>query len=179
MGDGDVIRVPVGTPLEPSFTGLDGLVTTRDQPTVEIQGSLPYDVWLVSVDDLERAAAERLGADRDAVPDGFRLVPGTAVVEVTGTMGTPEGVEVSVAVSGRAVADVEPDAVIERIRGMTPDEAEDELSDIGRARVEVWPDWVTSVTEVEWRIQVIVEAVDSQPPATPSGSASPSASAAP
>ena len=176
MGDGDVIRVPVGTPLEPAFGGLDGLVTTRDQPAVEIQGSLPYDVWLVSLEDLERAAAERLGADRDAVPDGFRLMPGTTVVEVTGTLGTPEGVEVSVAVSGRAVALVEPDAVIERIRGMTPDEAEDELSDIGRARVEAWPEWVTSVTEVEWRVTVIVEPAASQAPA-PSASASPSASA--
>lgn len=178
MGDGDVIRVPVGTPLEPSFPGLDGLVTTRDQPTVEIQGSLPYDVWVVSLGDLEHAAAERLGADRDAVPDGFRLVPGTTVVEVTGTTGTPEGVEVSVAVSGRAVALVEPDALIERIRGMTPDEAEDELSDIGRARVTVWPEWVTSITEVEWRVTVIVEPGGSESARpSPSGSASPSASA--
>ncbi|MGZ8475101.1 MAG: hypothetical protein ACXWWQ_02610, partial [Candidatus Limnocylindria bacterium] len=177
MGDGDLIRVPVGTPLEPTFGGLDGLVTARDQPTVEIQGSLPYDVWVVSRDDLERAAEERLGADRDAVPDGCRLVPGPTVVEVTGTIGTPEGVEVSVAGSGRAVALLEPGAVIELIRGMTPDEAEDELSDIGRARVAVWPEWVTSVTEVEWRVTVIVEPAASQAPQpSPSGSALPSAS---
>lgn len=178
MGDGDVIRVPVGIPLEPSFVGLDGLVAMRDQATVEIHGSLPYDVWLVDVGHLELAADERLGQDRDAVPDGFRLISRVTAVEVTGTMGTSEGVAVSVAVSGRAVAEVEPDAVIERIRGMTPDEAEDELSDIGLARIEVWPDWVTAVTEVDWRVQVIVEPVASEVPA-PSTSGAPSASAAP
>ncbi|MEP7081862.1 MAG: hypothetical protein ABI841_02675 [Chloroflexota bacterium] len=179
MGNGDVIRVPVGTPLDVAFEGLEGLVGMRDQPPIEIRGSLPFDVWLVDRAALERAAAERLGADRDAVPDGFRLLSGPTVVEVTGTLGTPDGVEASVAVSGRAVADVEAAAVIERIRGLTPDEAEAALSDIGQARVEVWPDWVTTVTEVELRVRVIVETAESEAPAAPSGAASPSASATP
>jgi hypothetical protein len=171
LGDGDVIRVPVA-PAEPAFEGLDDLVGTRDQPAVEIRGTLAYDTWLVDRARLDSAAADRLSADRTAVPDGFRLVADETAVEVTGTMGTAEGVEASVAVRGYAVADIDPDAVLERIRGTTPDEAEALLADIGRARIDVWPDWVTTITELDWRIRVVVEAAD-DPPAEPDPSASP------
>lgn len=172
LGDGDVIRVPVGAPADPAFEGVDDPVGTRDQATAEIRGTLAYDTWLVDPAQLERAAADRLSADREAVPDGFRLVADETAVEVTGTVGTAEGVEASVAVRGRAIADVDPEAVLERIRGTTPDEAEALLADIGRARIDVWPDWVTTITEMDWRIQVIVEPAD-DPPAEPDASATP------
>ena len=172
LGDEDV-RVPVGTPGEPVFEGLDDLVGTRDQPAVEIRGTLAYDTWLVDRARLDRAAAERLGADRQAVPDGFRLVDDDTTVEVTGTLGTPEGAEISVAVRGRAVAEVSPDAVLARIRGLTADEGEAALADLGGARIDLWPDWATTVTELDWRIDVTIEGAAEDAAELPDASATP------
>ncbi|MCA1588091.1 MAG: baseplate J/gp47 family protein [Chloroflexi bacterium] len=172
LGEVD-LRVPVGVPAEPAFEGVDDLVGTRDQPAVEIRGTLAYDTWLVDPEQLERAAAERIGADREAVPDGYRLVDAGTTVEVTGTAGTPEGAEISVAAGGRAVAEVRPEEVLDRIRGLTPDEGEVALADLGRARIDLWPDWAQTVTELHWRIGVVIEAPTDVGEAQPSDSPTP------
>lgn len=172
LGEGD-LRVPVGAAAEPAFEGLDDLVGMRDQPAVEIRGTLAYDTWLVDPAQLERAAAERIGADREAVPDGYRLVDAATTVETTGTAGTPEGAEISVAIGGRAVAEVSPDEVLDRIRGLTPDEGEAALADLGRARVDLWPDWAKTVTELDWRIDVTIEGAADDGAEQPDASATP------
>ena len=172
LGEGD-LRVPVGEPAEPAFEGVDDLLGTRDQPAVEIRGTLAYDTWLVDPEQLERAAADRIEADREAVPDGYRLVDADTTVEVTGTVGTPERAEISVAVGGRAVAEVAPDEVLERIRGLTPTEGEAALVDLGRARIDLWPDWAETITELDWRIDVAIEGPSEVGEARPSDSPAP------
>jgi hypothetical protein len=172
LGEGD-LRVPVGTPAEPAFEGVDDLAGTRDQPAAEIRGTLAYDTWLVDPERLERAAADRLEADREAVPDGYRLVDADTTVEVTGTTGTADGAEISVAVGGRAVAEVRPEDVLDRVRGLAPGEAAAALAGFGRARIDLWPDWAETVTELDWRIDVAVEAPAEVGEAQPSDSPAP------
>lgn len=170
---GDVIAVPVGALSEPVLEGLDGLVGTRDQPEVEIRGTLGYDQWLVDREDLESAAAERLAGDEAAISPGHRVIDGEASVQITETAATAGGVQVTVQVSGRAEAVVDERAVVERIRGLALDDARAELEDLGRATIDLWPGWVTSVTEVEWRIEVLIEGANDTASPQPATSASP------
>lgn len=173
LDQGDLIPVPVGTVPEPAFDGVDGLVGTRDQPAVEIAGTLAYDQWLVDRDDLERAATERLVDDDQAVPLGYRLIDEVTTVEVTESTATAEDVRVTVEVSGRAEALMDERAVLERIRGRGLEDASAELEDLGRASIDLWPGWVTSVPELEWRIEVTIERVDDEGRAQPEASPTP------
>jgi hypothetical protein len=59
--------------------------------------------------------------------------------------------------------------VIARIRGLGPEEARLALADLGPARIDLWPGWVTAVPEMEWRIEVRVEGAE-LPSGAPSAS---------
>lgn len=156
--------VTIGEIPQPAIEGLDGLVGTRDLETVDIRGTLAYDHWLVDQEGLERAAAERFARDGEAIPRGSRVVDAETAVEVTEMAATADGVQVTVEVSGRAEAMVDADVVLERIRGRTLDDARAALRDFGRASIDLWPGWVTSVPDLEWRIAVTIERVGSASP---------------
>lgn len=163
------IAVPIGALSEPVFTGLEDLVGRRGQETVEIGASQAYDQWLVDRAAIEEAATERLAADEGAVAPGQRLVEEDTSVEITGTVATPDGAAVTVRVSGRTEALVEETAVVQRIRGLPLEEAEAALEDLGAASIDLWPGWVATVPDLEWRIDVTVTGDDGRQP-TPSGS---------
>ena len=63
---------------------------------------------------------------------------------------------VDVIVTGRAAPMIDADDVVARITGLTPEEVEAELADIGAVSVDLWPGWVGSVPGMEWRIEVLV-----------------------
>ena len=161
LDDAGAIAVPIGALPEPSFEGADGLVGTRDEPEAEIRGTLAFDAWLVDLDSLERAAADRLAEDDTAVPEGHTLLTDGVSVEVTAAEATPDGVEVTVVVGARAVRDVDEGVVIDRVRGLSADDAEAELLDLGEASLALWPEWVREVPELDWRIEVRIERVGS------------------
>ncbi len=123
---------------------------------------------------------QAIGADRvaAAVPEGMQLREGS--VRVTIGDGVPEGELVRYPVEGsaEAVRDITAREVQALVKGKTQAEAEDLLADYGTVEVSLWPDYVTSITTVDARLNVTVEGV---PPvdATPVPTARPTASEGP
>jgi hypothetical protein len=143
---------------EPEIAGLDDLVGTRDQAEATISGSLPWEAFAADRDELADTARGQFADDPSAVPEGHTLLPES--IEITiGQASVDDGVmRVEISVTGRSAAQFDSGTVIERIAGLTRDEAEAALRDLGTASVELWPDWVASVPTMEWRIEVrIVE----------------------
>ncbi len=141
---------------EPTITGLDGLVGTRDQAEATIEGTLPWEAWTADSDAVIEAARARFADDAAQVPSGHALLPDS--IEVSVGEATLEGfaMRVDVTATGRSAAEIDPAVVAQRIEGLTPDEAEAALEDVGDATVELWPDWVASVPGMAWRIEVRV-----------------------
>jgi len=54
---------------------------------------------------------------------------------------------------------IDRDQLVERLRGRPVDEARIALAELGNATVDLWPGWVTSVPELEWRIEVQIAAM--------------------
>jgi hypothetical protein len=148
---------------EPVIEGLDGLVGTRDQPAVEIGGSLAYDRLSVERATIIERAEEQLAADPSAMPPGHDLLPAATQV----TIGAPrvEGdlLMVAVSVTGASAPRADPDGVLERVRGRSHAEAVAALGDLGEVSVELWPDWVTSVPQFDWRIDLRLHSVPNEP----------------
>ena len=145
-----------GERAEPTITGLDDLVGTRDQAEATIDGTLPWEAWTARRDEVTEAARGQFADDAAQVPSGHVLLPES--IEVSIEEANVEGgvMRVDVNATGRSAAEIDPDMVAQRIAGLTPDEAEAALEDLGGATVELWPDWVASVPGMAWRIEVRV-----------------------
>ena len=140
-------------PVEPIIEGLDDLIGRRDTETVEIRGSLTYDRLTADPAQVEASAIDGFVAD---LPTGSQLIEGSTRVEFGEVLRAGEGVSVKVTVSGRVSPIIERDEVLDRIIGLTPDEARAALADVGEATVELWPGWVATVPETVWRIDLRV-----------------------
>lgn len=151
----DALVVSTGA-TQPTITGADGLVGTRDVPEAELSATQPYDVLIVRDGSVEDAAVDRLRDDDAAVPAGYVLV-GPATVEIGGAAATGEQLSVEVEVTAVALRPVDEAEVLELVRGRTVDEARDALEPVAdAAEIELWPGWVTTVPEWEWRIDVAI-----------------------
>jgi hypothetical protein len=143
---------------EPTITGLDGLIGTRDQAEATIEGSLAWEAWSVERADVLDAARQQIVDDPQLVPEGRSLDPDSidvAIEEANVEAGT---MRVDVTATGISVARVDTDNVAQRVAGLTPAEAEAALDDLGSVTVELWPDWAESVPDMPWRIDVLVNA---------------------
>lgn len=169
-GAADQIVLPPAAAPEPVVTVPDGLVGTRDQPEATISGSLDWSAWLVERAQVEEEARQRFVLDGATLPDGLQLLPEETRVEIgEARLLEEDRVEVEATVTGLATARIDPDEVIARIRGLGPEEARLALADLGPARIDLWPGWVTAVPEMEWRIEVRVEGAE-LPSGAPSAS---------
>jgi hypothetical protein len=145
-------------PAEPEIDGLDDLIGTRDTETVEIQGSLSYDRVTAEPAAVEATAIDRFGADASLVPAGWQLIEDSARVELGEILRAGEGLSVGVTVSGRLAPLIERGAVLERAIGRSAVDATAALADIGSATVDLWPFWVGTVPDSDWRITLEVAA---------------------
>ena len=59
--------------------------------------------------------------------------------------------------------------MLARAIGLSADEAVVALADLGTATVDLWPGWVTTVPDSDWRIDVEISGIDEVEPG-PSGS---------
>jgi hypothetical protein len=141
---------------EPDITGLDDLAGTRDQPEATIRGSLTWEAFSADRDEVMDLARGQFADDPSAVPEGQVLLPESIDIAITEAIADGEALRVDITATGLSAPLVDPGTVAERVTGLTADEAEAELADIGDASVELWPDWVASVPTVEWRIDVRV-----------------------
>ena len=113
-----------------------------------------------------------------ASPDAD-MVGGSLAVEI----GTPlaDGIVVLFPTTGTAeqTARLDPDTIKEEALGKPVDEATEDLSSYGEVTITTWPDWVTSVPNLEGRVEVVittaptVTAPGSSPGVTPAGTVTP------
>ena len=158
---------------EPVITGTDGLVGTRDQAEVEITGELAYDRLSVEPEEVEARAQERFATDASVLPDGTQLLTDEIDVVIGSATRDGDALAVEVTVSGRATTSVDRDDVVRGIIGLSEAEAEAELAPLGQADVTLWPGWVSTVPDRDWRIEVQisgVEEISAEPSAEPSAS---------
>ena len=168
-GTDDVLFADSAEPPEPVITVPEGLVGTRDQPQAEISGELAYERLLVDEQDVEADARERFVADDGAMTDGHALLDDATQVTLGGIERDGERLEVAVSVQGRSARVPDRAEVLARAVGLSADEAEVALADLGTATVDLWPGWVTTVPDSDWRIDVEIAGIDEVEP-VPSGS---------
>jgi hypothetical protein len=110
------------------------------------------------------------------VPAGHDLVAGSE--EVTWDDGAVNGQEVRFQVSATATAvpTVDEARVRQLVRGQTPDAARNALNAMGDATITVWPDWVRTITTLDFRLDVQVQGL---PPGRAGSSAGPGPSVTP
>ncbi|HJP72389.1 MAG TPA: hypothetical protein VJ975_11770 [Candidatus Limnocylindria bacterium] len=156
-------------PAEPVITIPEGLVGTRDQAEAEISGELAYDRLTIEESDVEARAQERFVNDASVLPDGTQLLTDAIEVRIGDVTRQGDALAVQVTVSGRATTSVSREEVVQGVIGLSEAEAEAALAPLGQAEVTLWPGWVSTVPDRDWRIEVEISGVE-EPIAEPSPS---------
>jgi hypothetical protein len=154
----DAVEAP-----EPVIQGVDGLVGTRDQPEVQITGSLAYDRLSAARADVVALAEEKLASDASVLQSGHALLPDATRVTIGAARVEGEELVVAVGVTGASAPLPDPDEVLRRVRGRSAQAAAAALADLGTATVDLWPAWVQSVPELDWRIDLRIDSVADGP----------------
>ncbi len=149
--DGIAVAAPTE---EPAITGLEDLVGRRDEERVEIRGTQAWSVAVADESAVMERAREVLSDVGLTIPPDHELDPNSIEITV-GEARLEEGALV-VDVSARALASMPAsEAGIRGLaRGRTVAAAEAALLSRGEASVELWPGWVTTVPEMDWRVDV-------------------------
>jgi len=158
-GDADEILLASELP-EPTITGVEGLAGTRDQERAEISGELPWEAFVADRASIAEMAEQRFVDDPEVLPDGHELLADSMEVAVGEASLAEELIQVEVLVAARAAPSVDRALVMERIGGQTAPAAEAALADLGGARVELWPGWVSTVPDMDWRVDVRIGGPD-------------------
>jgi len=143
-----------GEPAEAVIEGIGDVVGTRDQPTSEISGTLGWEGHAVEVARIEDEARASLADDADALREGHELLIDATEIEIGEATLVGGRMTVEVEVRGRSTTTPERGMILELAAGRPADEARQALDDLGDATVELWPGWVGSVPDLEWRIDV-------------------------
>ena len=153
---GDALFADPSEPPQPVVEGVEGLVGTRDRESAEVTGTLAYDRLVVDRDDVSSIATERFLADPAVLPDGHEYLP--SEIEVTFGEARREGgaLVVAVSVTGASTPAIDRDEVVQRVRDRSIPDAHAALSNLGDATIALWPDWVTTVPGLDWRIEVTI-----------------------
>lgn len=153
-----MVHVDVDPGVEPVIDDTSELVGTRDPDgeTARLDGTLAYDRYVADPSAIEERAIERFGVDQSVVPVGWQLDPAATTVRIGEAQLDGGTVLVSVTVSGVRGRIVDRATVIERIIGLSAADAEAALADLGSATVELWPGWVSTVPDSDWRIDLQV-----------------------
>jgi hypothetical protein len=146
-------------PAEPEKATVEvpkDLVGTRDEATFELSGTLAYDRPSVRRADVDAAAREQLQADDGALPPDTTL--DAASIKVTMGAATFDGdaIHVPVTVTAAAIPSLDVNAIRAQLSGLTPDEAQAALADVGDVTVDLWPGWVNRIPSMDWRVNVEV-----------------------
>jgi len=154
--DGTVFADVGEGPPAPEIIGLDGLVGKRDVPTAELSSEWGYDRVYAATSDVQQLATERFAANSSVVPDGWQLDEAQTAVTIGVARREGNGLVVPVEVRGIRLPVIDRAEVLERTIGRSAADAEAALSDLGSATVELWPAWVGTVPDSDWRIDVQV-----------------------
>lgn len=159
----DAIVADSVTPAEPVIEGTEGLPGTRDQESAQISGTLAYDRLVVESETVGEMARQRLSDDRAVLPAGHELLADAAEVTIGEARHKGDAMVVSVSVSAASSPAIDRGGVIDRVRGRSISDARAALADLGDPVIELWPGWVGTVPELDWRIEVRVEGASTDP----------------
>ena len=157
LGDsGEAIFADPAEQPEPLVEGIEGLVETRDQETAEISGTLAYDRLTADRDEVMVAAEARLLDDATVLPQGHELLPDVTEAVIGEARREGDALVVRVSVTGASTPIIDRGEIIELVRGRSIDDALAALNELGEPKIDLWPGWVASVPEFDWRIDVQV-----------------------
>jgi hypothetical protein len=157
IGTANPDQISVEAPRgEPVIELPEGLVGMRDEARVEISGELAWEVVRADPASVMDEARALLVADLSLLPDGHELLEDSVEVEL-GQSSLADGVlTVPAAVTARSIRRIDVDEVRSRIAGLSAEEAEAALADLGSVSVKLWPGWAATVPELEWRAEIRV-----------------------
>jgi hypothetical protein len=141
-------------PGEITFDVPEDLVGRRGEGTFTLSGTLAYERANMLLADVEAAAAQRLLDDETVVPSGRQVAPDTITVEVGEARREGDEMTVDVLVSADTDPVLDEAAIRERVAGRTVAEAEAALEELGEVTVDLWPDWVDRVPQLQFRINI-------------------------
>ncbi len=157
----DLLTVEPAQAPTPDITVPDDLVGQRGEERFELTGTLAYDYPAVERSAIDEEARQQLSADSAAVPSDATLLPDTIDDKVGEASLHGDEVRVEVTVTAQAAPSVDMAALRQRVKGLSPDQAEQALANIGPAEVSLWPGWVTTVPGADWRISIELVGTDS------------------
>jgi len=134
-------------------------IVGREAGTFDLTLTAEGSVVAADSSPLEALGLARIAA---AVPGGMQAREGSVRVEVG--PGTVEGetIRYPVEAQAEAVRTINAEDVRGLVRGKTPAAARGLLADYGSVEIVVWPDWASTITTIDGRLEVVVEGV---PPA--------------
>lgn len=152
--DGDiVVEVDRGAPV---VELPDDLVGTRDQERVEISGELGWEAVRADPATVVELARARVEADRALLAAGHELLLDSVEVELDDATLAGAVLTVPVQVTARSIGRIDIEEVRNRIAGRSAGDAAAAVSEFGGATVELWPGWVGTVPELDWRVEILV-----------------------
>lgn len=158
IGSADPGEIFVEAPRgEPTISVPEGIVGTRDQERVPISGDLAWEVVRADPATVVEDARARLLADVALVPAGQELLEDSVDVQLGPASLEDGALIVPAEVTARTLATIDLAVARDRIAGLTADDAEAALADLGDVSVELWPGWAATVPELEWRVEMLVE----------------------
>lgn len=151
---------PSSTAPKPKVDVPDDLVghVSEDPFTFELTGRLVDEQPFVLRSDVEATARSRFRRDAAATPAGTSLDESTIRIELGDATLDGESIRVEATVTAQAVPQVDEDVLRAELAGMTADDAEAALAQIGPSTVELWPPWVDRIPGLDWRISISVRA---------------------
>jgi hypothetical protein len=148
-------------------------IVGRDAETFDLELTADAEVVAADPAPLRAVGLARITA---AVPDGMLLREGSAGVQVGPGVVSGTTIRYPVEARAEAVRSISVDDLRALVKGKTAAEATVLVAGYGRATIEIWPSWASTITGIDARLSVSVEGV---PPAEPSAEPSPVPTPAP
>jgi hypothetical protein len=130
------------------------LVGTEDLATFELTGTLHFDRAYASKSEAESTATSAFRALGGIVPAGTVIVEGSIAIRLGPATVAGDRIDVNASVSALAAIEIDEANARDRIAGMTAQEAQIELSDLGQVEVTLWPAWVDRIPRLTFRIDI-------------------------
>jgi len=175
--------LPAGSTAVPATAGRTDPVPTVDpamlvdQEVAEFALGLGSTASILAYDatDVRALAAAAVGR---VIPSGYDLLPDTVAVELSPAIAQDGIAVVPATARARAVRRVDAAEVRATVRGRTPAEARALLEPLGAVVITTWPDWATTITTIDARLDVRVEPLP-VPGASPTTGPTPAPSSSP
>ncbi len=160
-GIADPNLVPAGLTVFEATASLGKLTPTVDPTTLIGTEAAEFDLGLtgegsvLAVDEapIQEIAEARVRASVD--PDHV-LVAGSIAVEVGDPVVDRSEIRFPVTATARQTVVADAATIRQAITGRPIEEARRFLEAYGQVSIEVWPDWVTTIPTLDWRLEVLV-----------------------